>query len=88
MPSYINSVTTRHARIKDHLQFVKKYIKRLIFVISIPNNPIKQSISEKGTWAQQTEWNKEIYVSDCKLASKKLLGHLWDYVNRKYALSI
>ena len=43
MPSNNNSVTTGQARIKGHLsgQFLKIYIKRLIFVISIHNTSIK-----------------------------------------------
>ena len=44
----INSVTTDQPRIKCHLsaQVVKKCIKRLVLVISIPIS-IKQSISKK-----------------------------------------
>ena len=49
MANYFTSDTTGQARIKGHLsaQFVKKYIKRLIFVINISNMSINQNISEK-----------------------------------------
>ena len=52
MHRYINSVTIGQARIKGHLsaQFVKKYIKRLVFVISVPNISIKQNIYVRRTY--------------------------------------
>ena len=52
MQRYINSVIIGQARIKGHisLQFVKKYIKMRIFVISIPNTSIKQSMYVRRTY--------------------------------------
>ena len=52
MNRYINSATKCQARIKGHVsvQFVKKYIKMLVFVISIPNTSIKQSIYVRRTY--------------------------------------
>ena len=65
MYRYINSVITCQARIKGYFSahFVEKYIEKLISMISIPkaNRSIKQSISEKDIWAQQTEENIGLY---------------------------
>ena len=62
MHRYINSVTTDQARIKGHLraQFVKKKNIKSLFLWPSTNTPIKQSISEKDAFAQQSEALKEI----------------------------
>ena len=52
MHMYVNRVTTGQARITGHLSvdFEKKYIQMLVFVISIPNTSIKQSIYARWTY--------------------------------------